>query len=104
MIQVQHDDDQTLEIRCVVAYPNPNPKRLALQLSSNADSVDIEIFSKGMILSARSLQGAAPSGWSQVPLPDEFESLASGVYYARLNAKKGEARTAPKICKLMILK
>ena len=92
------------EIEEAAAVPNPNPRRIAIKLSAAAESVSVEFFSKAMVLSARAESGPRPQGWSEIELPQGAAQLGSGLYYARLIARNGGDRSAPRICKLLILK
>lgn len=95
-----------LEITDSAAIPNPQsgPKLgIALRLSSACDGVSIRVYSSATTLVwAGELNSALPSGWSTAAFA--APELASGLYFYRLQARRGGEKSPSKAGKLQILK
>ena len=77
-------------------YPNPNPQALALRLAGPADRIAIKVYSEAENRVLTVEGGACPGGWVRIGLPPTWSAgLPSGVYYARVQASRGDAVSAP---------
>lgn len=76
--------------------PNPNPAFVAVQLDGPADEVVLRIYSAAETCLAVVSSGPSSSGWMQVALPKAWSNgVANGVYYLRVEARRGTIRTMP---------
>ena len=80
-----------LIVEKAVAVPNPvtgDTLNLQVNLSSNADSIEVRVYSTAMVIISKVEVGARPAGWSglAVSLPG---SLAGGRLYVTIRAKRG---------------
>jgi len=68
-----------------VAWPNPNPQHIAVELSGPVSSLTIEIFSEDLDLVAEFSTGAEPGAWTELGLPSAFLATApAGTYFYRV--------------------
>jgi hypothetical protein len=100
--------DGPLHITQALAAPNPvqGPGAVAmLELAGAADEVRIRIYTPAMTLAAEFSGGPFRPGWARVALPEDiYTSLNSGLYYLRLEARRGKTVSRPVLLKLMLLK
>jgi hypothetical protein len=86
--------------------PNPNPKALAIDLAGPADSIEIRLYSRAMVLMRQEkLSGSWQAGWNDVPLPSSWlNGLANGHYYFYVRASDAGREGKPKIGSLVLLR
>lgn len=75
--------------------PNPDPRALWVQLSGPADSVEVKVWTVSMVLVAEGSSTGLQSGWNSVAVPAGFAGAAPGLYFATLQASRGQALSLP---------
>lgn len=99
------DGENIIEHHGVAPSPNDGSGVLALKLKGHADSVELRVYSKGMICVGTSRIGATAPGWRKLPLPAELLGEPSGLYYYRVKSiRHGEANLEPGIGSFMVIK
>lgn len=80
-----------------VGVPNPNPQRLALELSGPADSIEVVVYGPALVrLKTLDFAGPFAAGWVAVSLPSDWDGrLSDGLYYAAATARRGGAVSLP---------
>lgn len=92
-------------MRHCVAFPNPNPLSLALELEGPADQLNLKLYSRAEVLVYSLDGGPAPAGWSRLPLPAGWEhDLANGAYYGVLQASRHGAKGKRALVKISLLR
>lgn len=68
-------------------YPNPNPGKIAVQVSGGPAVLHLKIYSVSLRFLAQSESEAVGPGWVQIGLPAGFLAGAApnGVYYYQLS-------------------
>jgi endo-1,4-beta-D-glucanase Y/plastocyanin len=78
------DDDQSDAgpIIKTLAFPNPNPKKLAVKLNKSVDGVTLKVYSEAFMVIDSVSSGPHSAGWAMLGLPPGFVASAkSGTYY-----------------------
>ncbi len=91
-------------IEGLFGVPNPNPDQLAVDLNSSADSLDVRIYTKALVLALDFQTGRLNAGWNPVVLPPTLGRLSNGLYYVLVRAGRGPAVSQPRFTRIMILK
>ncbi|MGH7442170.1 MAG: glycosyl hydrolase family 28 protein, partial [bacterium] len=94
----------SLQILGLYPVPNPNPTRLAVDLAGAAESLDVKLYNKAFILVLKFSVPGLLSGWNPVPIPPTFGSLASGLYYIRVQALRQASVSKVASTKVFILR
>jgi hypothetical protein len=70
-----------------VAWPNPNPGQIAVELNGQVASLILRIYTVNMVMAAEVETMSEGPGWVEVRIPESFiEEAAAGVYYYRITA------------------
>jgi hypothetical protein len=83
----------TLSILAVQPRPQPNPSSLAVKLNGNADALLFDLYSANLVRQQVQLSGTFGPGWNQVAV--DLKGVPNGVYFYRLEARRGGARSSP---------
>jgi hypothetical protein len=76
--------------------PNPDPARLAVDLSAGADDLVIRLWTPALVLVGEQHAGTAPGGWSTVALdPGLMARAPRGLGFMTLRARRGVRLSAP---------
>lgn len=79
------------EIIDCVAWPQPNPKQLRLNMKGASDKIRVLVYTRGYVLvGAMESAGATGPGWMSAPLPSLAEQSA-GTYFYRVQSLKNGA-------------
>jgi hypothetical protein len=73
-------------------------------MAGPADSVTVQVYSKAFVLALEFSQANLQAGWNPVVLPPVVDRLPQGLYYARVQAKRGAALSTALFAKVMILR
>jgi hypothetical protein len=85
-------DVQGPVVERVVPMPNPNAKALKVLIQGRADALDLELYTKAMVLVASASQPGG-SAWVHAPLPGAWGTLPAGLYYVKVTARSGPRRS-----------
>jgi hypothetical protein len=78
-----------LPIVAVQPFPNPNPIELRVQLGMKADSVEVKVYTRAMVLvGTAQTQGPLAVGWNRVVLPD---LATNGAYFFTVSASRNQS-------------
>lgn len=82
-------------------YPNPDPLSLRVDIEGRAESLELQVYTKAMVLSL-DLRYPGGSGWVELPLPEAWRALPAGLYFARVRARSAEreAHAATRLLRL----
>jgi hypothetical protein len=79
------------EILDARAWPDPNPRYLAVRLEGRAQGLELKLFSpSAAVVVGRNFDGAGP-GWSHLDLSAMTASLGNGAYFFKVRAEPGSA-------------
>jgi hypothetical protein len=81
----------TLRILAAVAFPQPNPRELRVQLDGPADRLWVERYSPAYVLLERFQVSPLQAGWNRVTLP--YGNVAAGLSFVRLRAEREGAES-----------
>jgi hypothetical protein len=89
-----------LVVEEALAWPQPNPRWLAVKLQGNAERLEVRLYSPAWILFERFEAGPLTKGWNQLPLPD---AAARGLQYFKVCAVDAGRRSEARIGRLVYL-
>ncbi len=74
-----------------VPGPDPNPRRLYVDLAGPADFLKVRLYTTAMVcVRDREIDGPFAAGWQAAALPGGFlDGLANGVYYLTASSTRG---------------
>ena len=94
-----------LAILGLLAAPDPDPDRVLVDLSGQADKVELTIWSVALRRLDSVTLGPLGPGWVALPLPAAcLAHAAPGAYYCSVRAWRGAASTPPKIGRFFVLR
>ena len=86
----------------VWAVPNPNPTNFRVKLEGACDQLTVSVYSVAMDKVAGSERsGLLASAYVDVPAP---RGLAAGIYYGRVQGRRGAAYSNPVLVKFCVLR
>jgi hypothetical protein len=77
-----------------VAWPNPNPRYLAVKLKGPAESVQVRLYTPAWIRLGAVHSAAMAAGWQRVDLGSALDAAPGGLLYFVVEAKAG-SRLSP---------
>ena len=81
--------------------PNPNPAYFRVKLAGPCDQLAVSIYSVAMDKVAGAERGGPMAlSYEDVPAP---RGLAPGIYFARVQARRGQAFSKPVLVKFCVL-
>jgi len=76
--------------------PDPDPRRLALELSLPVDDVVLKLWTPALVLIGVQHSGPLGRGWQSLSLdPALWARAPQGLVYASLEARQGARQSAP---------
>jgi hypothetical protein len=87
----------------VVAVPDPNPNRIAVQIPASCARIRLRIYSAAGVLAYQAAYPAAAAGWLSLPFDFASPAFARGVYYARVQAQGLSGQSAEKIASFALI-